>query len=170
MKKLFALIMCLCLCAGLALAEDENVSAVNPWLDMSYEELTVASGLVFNVPEDAEEPVFRFLPEANLAEMQFGMFGDEFCFRMQPAALEYGELMDISGMYFEWEYVEEVEIAYCYGTIGQAQDEDAQVELCQWYDIVPGVMYSLSVRTPELDGLDLTAIAEQIFVSLQGED
>ena len=38
-----------------------------------------------------------------------------------------------------------------------------------WYDIVPGVMYSLSVYSTDLDGLDLTAVAEQVYVPVQGD-
>ena len=67
---------------------------------------------------------------------------------------------DISGMYYEWKNVEEISIGGCPGTIGQAQDGDRFVELCQWYG--DAKQYSLSVFTAELDGLDLTAVAEQI--------
>ena len=50
------------------------------------------------------------------------------------------------------------------GTIGQAQTgSEDWVELCQWYDDDQGVQYSLSVYTTEIDGLDLTALAEQIY-------
>ncbi len=44
------------------------------------------------------------------------------------------------------------------------------MELCLWYDRVPGLMYSLSVYTTELDGLDLTAVAEQVYIPVQGND
>ena len=36
------------------------------------------------------------------------------------------------------------------------------VELCLWYDVVPGLMYSLSVYTVDPDGLDLTAVAAMV--------
>ena len=38
-----------------------------------------------------------------------------------------------------------------------------------WYDAAPGLMYSLSVGTTDPDGLDLTAVAEQVYVPMQGE-
>ena len=61
-------------------------------------------------------------------------------------------------------------IGHCPGTIGQAQTgTEEYVELCLWYDIVPGLMYSLSVYTTELDGLDLTAVAEMVYVPAQGD-
>ena len=73
------------------------------------------------------------------------------------------KLQDISGMYFSWENVEEVTINGCPGTIGQANTgSEDKVERCLWYDEAKGIMYSLSVIDTDLDGLDLTAIAEQI--------
>ena len=64
-------------------------------------------------------------------------------------------------MYFEWEKKEEVSIGDSTGTISQTQTGSGDwVELCQWFD--HGLQYSLSVYTTEPDGLDLTAVAEQI--------
>ena len=103
--------------------------------------------------------------------MLFNMGEDEFCARIQPAQLADGELMNISGMYFAWENEESVNIGPCRGTIGQAQTGSRDwVELCQWYDAAPGLMYSLSVSTMDPDGLDLTAVAEQVYLPLQGND
>ncbi len=74
-------------------------------------------------------------------------------------------------MYFGWENEETVTVGRCRGTIGQAQTGSEEwVELCLWYDRVPGLMYSLSVYTTELDGLDLTAVAEQVYIPVQGND
>ena len=138
-----------------------GITIANPWEDMTREELLEASGLTFGVPEGAENVIYRYLKSENLAEMQFSIGGDEFCARIQPAALQEGELMDISGMYFAWENEETVRIGHCAGTIGQAQaDSEDWVERCLWYDTVPGLMYSVSVSTTDLDGLDLVAVAE----------
>ena len=50
------------------------------------------------------------------------------------------------------------------GTIGQAKNSSKDfVELCQWYDTDQGMQYSLSVHTIELNGLDLVAVAKQIY-------
>ena len=66
---------------------------------------------------------------------------------------------------------EEISVKHCYGTVGQSQTGSEEwVELCLWYDIVPGLMYSLSVYSTDLDGLDLTAVAEQVYVPVQGDD
>ena len=92
--------------------------------------------------------------------MQFTMGSDEFCARIEPAE----EGTDISGMYFDWENEEKVQVGPCAGTIGQAQTgSEDWVELCQWYDADQGLQYSLSVYTTDTDGLDLTAIAQQVY-------
>ena len=143
----------------------------NPWLDLTVEELTAASGLSFGVPERAENVLYRYLPSKNLAEMQFTLGADEYCARIQPAALQEGELMNIAGMYFLWENEQAVTIGHCRGSIGQAQTGSEEwVELCLWYDPAPGLMYSLSVYTMDLDGLDLTAVAQQVYIPVQGND
>ncbi len=148
----------------------DGVSLANPWEDMTEEELTAASGLSFHLPEGAENAVYRFLRSENLAEMQFTLGSDEFCARIQPAALEEGQLMNIAGMYFAWENEEAVTIGHCYGTIGLAQTGSEEwVELCLWYDAAPGLMYSLSAYTTDPDGLDLAAIARQVYLPMQGD-
>ena len=143
----------------------------NPWTEMTKEELEQVSGVPFGVPEGAEALVYRWLASEGLAEMQFTLDGDEFIARVQPAQLQEGELMNISGMYFDWEHEEEITVNGCCGTIGLAQTgSEDWVELCQWYDLAPGLMYSLSVYTSgDPDGLDLTAVAEQVYIPTQGD-
>ena len=150
---------------------DGGVGLANPWVDLTEEELLQVSGLSFNVPEGAENVLYRWLESDGLAEMQFILDGDEYCARVQPAALEEGEVMDISGMYFDWENEEDVTIGgHCPGTIGMAQaDSEDWVERCLWYDVAPGLMYSLSVYTTDPDGLDLTAVAEMVYSPMQGD-
>ena len=147
--------------------EDGMAGLANPWTDMTEEELKAASGLSFAVPEDAENVEYRWLASGNLAEMRFTLDSDEFCARVQPA----DEFMNISGIYFYWDNEETVTVGHCEGTIGMAQaGSEDWVELCQWYDAAPGLMYSLSVYTTDPDGLDLTAVAEMVYVPAQGEN
>ena len=136
------------------------VSMINPWQDLTQEELLAESGLSFGVPEGAENVIYRYLKDDDLAEMQFTIGNDEFCARIQPAT----EAENISGMYFQWEPEEEIQIGSCTGTIGQAKTgSEDWVELCQWYDADQGLQYSLSVYTTDIDGLDLTALAREIY-------
>lgn len=136
----------------------------NPWQDLTAEELKAASNLIFGVPEDAKEVIYRYLPEQGLAEMQFKWEDAELCARIQAASAEEGPNLDISGMYFNWENVEDVTVGNCKGTIGSAQTGTSEyVQLCQWYDAENGLKFSLSIYTTDLDGLDLTALAEQVY-------
>ncbi len=155
----------------LAYSFDNIATLPNPWLELeSKEQLLELSGIDFNIPEGAEEIVYRYLPEEALSEILFILDGDEYCARIEPAALNEGELMNISDIYFAFENEEAVKIRYCDGTIGLAQTgSEDWVELCLWYDIVPGIMYSLSVYTTDPDGLDLTAVAEQVYLPVQGD-
>ena len=149
----------------------ESVGLANPWEEMTEEELTQTAGVTFGVPDGAENVVYRWLESETLAEMQFTLDGDEYCARIKPAALEAGQLENISGMYYAWENEESVAIGSCEGTIGQYMTGSEEwVELCQWYDAAPGLMYSLSVYSTDLDGLDLAAIAQTVYVPMQGDD
>ena len=143
----------------------DGLAIANPWEDMTAEQLAQASGLFFGVPEGAQNVIYRYLASAGLAEMQFTWENGEFCARIQPAALGENELMDISGMYFDWDQEEPVTIGNCNGTIAQAQDGGEWAQRCLWYDAAQGLMYSLSVTANDIDGLDLTALAEQIYIS-----
>ena len=151
--------------------EMENTAGLaNPWVDLTAEELTSASCLSFYVPEGAENVIYRYLPDMGLAEMQFTLDGDEYCARILPVDRDDGEMQNISGIYLAWEQEEAVSIQGCPGTLGLAQtgSEDF-VELCQWFDAPSGLVYSLSVYTTDPDGLDLTAVAEQVNLSVLGD-
>lgn len=144
----------------------DDVSLANPWKALTGDELAKVSGMTFGVPEDAKDVVYRWLESDGLAEMQFTMDGDEYCARAQSAELSEGELMNISGMYFQWDHEEDIKVNDCPGTLGLAQTgSEDWVELCLWYDASAKRMYSLSVYTTDPDGLDLTAVAQMVHHS-----
>ena len=151
---------------------DTGMMLPNPWQTVTAEELLEKSGFSFTVPEGADNVIYRWMEEGKMAEMQFISGNDEFCARIQPAALQAGELMNISGIYYEWEHEESATVGHCEGTIGQAKTGSKEwVELCLWYDMAPGLMYSLSAHIPnDPDGFDLVAVAEQVFIPAQGND
>ena len=142
----------------------------NPWVELTEEEFAQTTGLTLGLPEGAEGATYRWLESESLAELQFTLDGDEYCARVKPDALEAGQLDNISGMYFAWEHEEEVTVGHCNGTLGLAQaGSEDWVELCLWYDVAPGLMYSLSVYTTDPDGLDLVAVAEMVYEPMQGD-
>ena len=150
--------------------EAEPLDMVNPWVTLTAEELTEASGLSFNVPEGAENVIYAYMADGQLAEMQFTLDGDEYTARIKPADLRDGELENIADIYYDWEHEEDVTIGHCAGTLGIAQTgSEDWVECCQWYDLAPGLMYSLAVYTTDPDGLDLTAVAQMVYAPMQGD-
>ena len=172
MKRIMAwsLITVMLLVCASACAESTEplVSLPNPWEEMTAEQLTETAGLVFGLPEGAQDVSYRYLASEQLCEMTFTLDDDEFCARIQPAVLREGEWLEISGMYFAWDNEEEVTIRHCRGTVGLAKcGSEDWVERCLWYDAAPGLMCSLSVYTTDPDGLDLTAIAEQVYIPEQ---
>ena len=142
----------------------EAALLANPWEDMTAEQLAAETGLSFGVPEGAENVIYRYLRSDGMAEMQFSWAGGEYCARILPMEAEENGFYDISGMYYEWPAEDFVNIGACSGTLSQpVEDEGTWVERCLWYDPVPGLMYSLSVTAEDVDGLDLTALAEQVY-------
>jgi len=155
MKKLIALILALLL--PLACAEQ----IANPWTETTPEELVETLGLSFNPPEGAQEIVYRMLESEALAEMQFVYEGANCTARIKPAV----EFEDISGMYYEWEDSGECEIQYCPGAWMQMAADGQTVALCLWYDVVPGLMYSVSAAGET----DIVALANVLFTPAQGD-
>lgn len=135
----------------------------NPWVDTTAEKLVQTLGLTFGEPEGAEEILYRMLESENLAEMQFVLQGAKCTARIKPAA----EWEDISGLYFEWDSEESCEIGWCEGKILRAADES--IQLCLWFDVVPGLMYSLSVEISDGEEIDFHEWTEMIYIPAQGD-
>ncbi len=142
---------------------DPTVSIASPWETLSAEQLKALTALPLNLPEGAEQEAYRWYRMDEIAEMQFTWKNAEFCFRAQNAEPQENSVKDISGMYFTWEHEEPVKINGNRGTIGLMQSGTGDmVERCIWYDEARKSAYSLSVTAPDVDGLDLTAVAENI--------
>ena len=142
----------------------QQVLIANPWQDLTAEQLAEASGLRFGSLEDAENVIYRYLPDEGLAEMQLSRNGDEYCVRARKCALSAAdeELIDISGMYFDWQEEEQFGFGKCYGVISRVQDNDTWIERVLWYDPDQQIVYSLAVYTAEPGSLDLAGVAEKI--------
>ena len=168
MKRWIAIVLTtLMLLSFSAFAETPGAGMPNPWTETTAEGLMEALGLEFIVPEGAENVTYRMLKDEALAEMEFDLDGMRYTARIQPAV----EWTDISGMYYEWENtLEDITIGGRAAWEGRAADGDHTADLCLWFDVVPGLMYSLgTVGEGDLDGFDLTAVAEQIYAPVQGD-
>ena len=167
MSKIFAIILAaLMALSGVAFAEETLIGMPNPWISVSAEELTDTLGLAFSVPEGAENIAYRILEAEQMAEMTFSLDGMDYTARIKPAA----EFEDISGMYFDWETPnEDSTVAGIPAWEARANDGDTTLDLCMWFDAAPGLMYSLSTGADDLDGFDIIAIAEQVYLPMQGD-
>lgn len=148
-----------------ATEEEATVGLANPWTEIAFEDMATEIGVNFALPEGAELVSCSVMKDENLGQAIFNLDGMEFVARIKPTA----GFEDISGMYYDWTDEADVSISWCDGKFYACKDGDNTIQLCLWCDIVPGVMYSLTVSAPDLDGFDLTAVAEQMFVSMQGD-
>ena len=167
MKKIIALLSALMLLVSMTacFAEEEAVGLANPWTETTEEGMLETIGLGFAIPENAENVTFRVLESEGMGEMTFTLDGMEFTARIQAA----DDFTDISGMYYEWEVInqEELEMMGRPAWEARATEDGETIDLCMWFDVVPGVMYSLSTRAADLDGFDIMAVAEMVFAPMQ---
>lgn len=175
MKKILAIVLTgiAVLCA--AVFAEGMVGAANPWTEVAgMAAFTEATGIELAIPENAENVVLRVMnweDGAVIGEMEFTLEGMTYTARTASSGVT-DSIEDISGMYYEWESVEDTTVGSLDGmkaVIMQAADGDNTVEVVNWLDMVPGIVYSLSTVQPDVNGLDLTAIAEQIYIPMQGE-
>ena len=138
-----------------------QVLIANPWEDMTAEQLEEASGLRFGVPEGAENVVYRYLAGEGLAEMDFSRANGEYCARVQPKKDPSGMMQDISGLFLDWDYDDDTTVKNLPANIVQVKSDGTWIERLLWADEANGLQYSLTVYADDIDGLDLTAVAEQ---------
>lgn len=185
-NKLLAIILCSILCMSVIITGCQNqdktenntneienrkepVGMVNPWSSSDAEDIVKSTGISFKEPDGASDIVYRYMKTENttIAEMDFTMDSTDFCYRISPA----DELTDISGMFYTWTVEMDDKVAYCDGKsmtyVGGDDADDVQVIL--WYDVVPGLTYSLSATGSDLNGMDITVYANMVFESAQGD-
>lgn len=119
--------------------KSELVGIPNPWVETDAEGLVQTLGLEFNVPEEAEDVIFRMNESEQIAEMQFVLYKMPFTARIKPSGLE---MEDISGLHYKWEFEKESNDHWFQEKIMRAKDGDKTVEAFLWFDIVPGLTRS----------------------------
>ena len=69
----------------------------------------------------------------------------------------------------EWDNPQEdIKVGDCPAWEARATDDMGSVDLCMWYDAVPGLMYAVSARSEgDMDGFDILAAAEAIYEPVQ---
>ena len=149
-----------------AAGDNDDVSIPNPMKETDADGTMQTLGVRFGVPDGAEN-VRYYIIDDEMAQMSFVLDSTEFTARIKPSA----EFEDISGMYYDWNAVDDSwKVGYCdakaMSYISETED-DAMVLL--WYDVTPGLMYSISAVSGDLDGLDLSVYADQVYIPVQGD-
>lgn len=178
MKKLIAaLIVCLmvlCLFTACTAKDDqadaqqteEPASGVaNPLIESDADEVMQQLGFALGIPEDAEN-VQYFILNGDTEEVHFSLDGLDYVARLKPTA----SFEDISGMNYEWSNTIDDELNGRECKLMRYCGTDGDIDVCLWYDVVPGLMYSLSTSDSSLDGFDITAIALKVFEPMQNEN
>lgn len=169
MKKtvvlVLACVLLVSLFAGCKKAEEVPTAGLaNPMVETDEAGMEEAIGMGFGTVAEAED-VQYFVVNQAYGEMQFTVNGISLDARIQSTA----EFTDISGMYYEFDTEEAVEVGYCEGKLLRTTADGNEIALCLWYDAAPGVMYSLSGSAEDLSKVDFAAIANQLFEPTQGD-
>ena len=154
-------------------AEETTVGMANPWRDCTEEEASKYSVNGFKAPEGATNVRWSLMEAADpntlpgtMVQLTYDLDNAEITAREQAVSGE--EIVDISGMYYEWTVSDEGILANwaggnmpfkSYRYIG----DNEYVDLILWFDIETGYAYSVSAQAPDLDGFDIQAVAEQMY-------
>lgn len=169
MKKVLSIVLCFALVAALCACgkkmpepEEPAVGMPNPMHEATQESILESLGFNFQIPAGAEDVSFYTIDgDPQIAQMKFTFDGDSYCYRMAATA----EYKDIAGMYYEWANEEKAEVSY---NEANCLWNDFEAGVILWYDIVPGIMYSLS-QDSNATFDTLTIMANSLYEPLQGE-
>ena len=170
---LIILVIALCL-VGCGVQLGNIASMANPWTESDENGVLSATGFDLIAPEGATDVHYSYMQETRMAQLTYSLDSASWVYRVQEA----NSLEDISGMNYEWKYTDNGTVSgreAVYMAWSDAPenaeyiDSTQSVQVVNWYDVVPGVTYSLSASGTDLNGMDIQVFAEQLFVPLQGE-
>ena len=163
MKKIFFLLILFpVLLAG---CRKNQVEMPNPIVESSFEEIQQKLGITLGIPKDAEN-IYYSIIAGNLAQADFTWQGADCTARIKPSTST--ELEDISGYYYEWDNELEIPVGYNSATARWSVIEDQTIGIVIWQDIVPGLIYSVSMKqNATLENLFI--LANAVFIPLQGD-
>nr|MCR5747387.1 hypothetical protein [Lachnospiraceae bacterium] len=162
-------------------SEAQSVSAptvglANPWVDTTEEEARRACHRLFKAPEGTDKAHWSMIVGEEdpsgypgpLVQLVFTMkdYKDmEFTARAKQGIEEKD---DLSGLYYDWDTVEDITLAnWGEGNMPAKfydyKGKDERVQLIRWYDQEIGIGYTLSTSAKDLEGFDLQAIAEAMY-------
>lgn len=129
----------------------------NPVVQSNPEEILEVLGIRFNEPEGASGVRYSIIG-GKTAQMDFVWNGVECTARISGEP----SFTDISGMYFSWKSEISTKIERCDAVVKLAESGGSTTGVCMWYDTVPGLMCSVSMKNDATQEL-LEAISRQVY-------
>lgn len=188
---IFSVTSMLLLCSCGKKQEPEMLAGLpNPMHECTEEELAQATGIALTAPEGASDVKYFYIDsgESAISQVIFTLDGKNYCYRAQPTSFvsieanvnENASVKDLSsalndctnigatlsGMHYDWECVSLIDIAESRDAV--VAFNEGKEGFIAWLDVVPGVLYSLSVEKGASQEL-LMNTAEVCFVPLQGD-
>ena len=151
--------------------EDQTQGYLTAQAD-SLEVLTTASqilrstGLDVTVAPDAAQDITYnafLLDGLTVAETTFELDGIRFSYRMAATAELLEDFTDISGMEGPFERISAGEVAWCRAKINYTPGSQGRII---WFDVVPGILYSMSMDRDASDEI-LLELANELFEPAQ---
>ena len=143
---------------------EQQSSIANPLVESTADEVAQKLGFALAVPEGAEN-VQYFILSGDTEELRFTLDGLDYTARLKAT----DGFEDISGMYYEWTQTLDDELKGRPCKQMRYSGDEGDIDVCLWYDVVPGLMYSITTSDSSLDGFDITAAALQVFEPVQQE-
>lgn len=171
MKKSIALLLIaavLAYGAFSAFADGQEVSGTplagmpNPLSEASVKDILEKIGVSLPAPDFANSASWFIIDgDPTIGELRFAVVEQNYVYRVAPA----NAFIDISGMYYTWKDTANAKVGYNEAKVSLNKGEQG---IIQWYDVVPGLMYSLSVDSGA-DAAKLAETAGAIYTPVQGE-
>lgn len=180
MKKFLVImlagIMAIAMCAC-GSEPEETTEVANPVHECTKQEMLEATGMNIDAPEGATDVEYGYIEndESPIAEVEFEINDIEYCYRAQSTGItelgqDIGKATEtgavLAGLNYKFKAGALVDAPQ--GREGvYAYNEDDEGFIC-WLDVVPGVLYTLSVE----DDASIAALldfSETLFVPMQGE-
>lgn len=138
-------------------ADGTALGIANPVVQSDPEEILEVLGIRFNEPEGASRVRYSIIG-GKTAQMDFVWKGVECTARISGEP----SFTDISGMYFSWKSEINTNVGRCAATVKLAETGGSTTGVCLWYDIVPGLMCSVSVKSGATQEL-LEELSRQVY-------
>ena len=146
--------------------EEPLVGMANPWRDTAASEIADTFTIYPGPLDGAENVVYQISDTLKMAQTMFTLDNIDYVYRVGYTE----EFEDISGCYYDWDHEEEFTYQDCSAVEKRVIDESETIDVLTWYDDTFSRSLSLMAKAPDLDGFDLTAIANSLFTRFTADD